>query len=281
MLDSELQSDRGSDRAVLRSVRADSRVRAEFAALGRATHVGRLYETGSLRLRFPRGQACEAVVLNTGGGITGGDRLAIGLTLETGAEVVATSQAAEKLYRSDGPPATISVRADLADGAQLAWLPQETILFDHANVERSLVIDMATTARLTVLETLALGRIASGERITSARWRDTWRIRRGGKLVFAENVRLDGAISDLLQRPAIGCGATSVATLVHIAPDAEQRLDAVRATLASGGQTCGCSAWKGMLVARFAAVELHKMRATLSAAVMAATGLPPPRSWSC
>lgn len=281
MFDSELQSETVNAASGHGTIRADSAVRAAFATVDDRTHVARVYECGSLRVRFPRGPSCEAVLLNTGGGITGGDQLDVRLSLGPGAAVVATSQAAEKLYRSDGPPAKIAVRANLADGARLDWLPQESILFDRVNVERTLDIDMAATARLTMLEALMLGRTAHGESLGDARWRDRWRIRRGNALVLAENVRLDGAISDQMQRPALGAGARCVATLVHVAPDAEWRLDEVRNALQNATSCCGCSAWNGMLVARFAAVELHKLRGEMVAAVMILTRAPMPRAWSC
>jgi urease accessory protein len=265
----------------LSAVRADSQVRLVLAANEAGTHVARVFERGSLRVRFPRGPGCEAVLLNTGGGITGGDRLAIGLTLEAGAAATLTSQAAEKIYRSDGPPARIAMTACLGDDASLDWLPQETILFDRARVRRSIDVDLAKSSRLTMLETLVLGRIAHGESLTDAHWHDAWRIRRDGRLVFAETISLAGPISSTMQRPAIGAGARAVATLLHLAPDAEEKLDAVRAQLDAASSLCAASAWNGMLVARFADADPQAVRRDCMAAVTAITGALMPRAWSC
>ncbi len=265
----------------LRAVRADSEVRAVFGANEAGTHIERVFERGSLRLRFPRGAGCEAVLINTGGGITGGDRIAIDLSLAQTSAAVVTSQAAEKIYRTDGPPAVISMHARLASDAHLDWLPQETILFNGAAVQRTLDIELASTASLTLLESLVLGRIAHGEHLTQAHWHDRWRIRRADRLIFAENVRLDGAISDTMQRPAIGAGARALATLLHVAPDAERKLDDVRAALASASSTCAASAWDGILVVRFAGLEPQSIRRDCISAATVIRGVPMPRAWSC
>ena len=268
--------------AVPAFVRGASEVRAELRVNGGVTGLAQLYETGSLRLRLPRAHGrCEAVLLNTGGGIAGGDRLATALTLGAGAHVVATSQAAEKIYRAEAEPATIAVRLTLGAGARLDWLPQETILHDGARVRRALEIDMAGDATLTLLEMIVFGRLARGEQVTSGEIGDRWRIRRDGRLVLAEQIRLEGPVAGRLDRGAIGNGARAIATLVHIAPSAEGRIDAVRETLT--GATChaGASAWNGMLVTRFAAADPALLRAAAARAAMTLTGAALPRSWSC
>src|SRR5690606_27140734 len=114
------------------------------------------------------------------------------------------------------------------ENAQLVWLPQETILFDHARLERSLTVDMAATATVLISETVIFGRAAMGETVTSASYSDKWRIRRGGKLIHADNARLDGDVAGLLARPAIADGAHVTSVTIHIAPDAEERLPAIR-----------------------------------------------------
>lgn len=264
------------------SVRGDSEVAVSFGAVDGRTLVSRLFERGALRLRYPRANgAREAVIVNTGGGVTGGDRLRLTVHAGAGATAVVTSQAAEKIYRSDGPAAMIEAHLRLEAGARLDWLPQETILFDHAIAERRLEVDMTSCARLTVLECLVLGRVAHGEILGEAHWRDRWRIRRDGRLVLAESVRLSGNVSALMQRPATGGGARAVATLVHIAPDAEQKLDAVRAALSATSALAGASAWNGMLVARITATDPAAMRIAATDAAIAVTQKAMPRAWAC
>ena len=83
--------------------RARGEIHASFALAGARTEAARLFETGGLRLRFPRAAAeCEAVVVNTGGGTAGGDHARIDFALAPGARVIATTQAAEKIYRAEG-----------------------------------------------------------------------------------------------------------------------------------------------------------------------------------
>ena len=261
-------------------VRGSSAIRARFSAIDGLTRIADLYEQGSLRLRMPRPHTgTEAVLLNTGGGIAGGDALEIALELDPGARLVATTQAAEKIYRAHDAPATIATRLTLAANTRLDWLPQETILFDRARLLRTLTVGMAATATLTVLETVVFGRTARGESLQEGLFRDRWRIRRDGRLLLAEDVALDGGIAEILARPAIGAGARAIATLVHVAPTAADTLDAVRAALHDARSEAGASSWNGMLVARFASPDATRVRRLAAAAVAAITCQPLPRTW--
>lgn len=268
------------------AVRGDSEIAASFHGEDGRTHVTRLFERGALRLRFPRnGGRREGVIVNTGGGITGGDRVSIRLDLDGEADIAITSQAAEKIYRSDGPAAEISVAARLDGASRLDWLPQETIVFDGAVAHRNLTAEMAASARLTLFEGLGLGRVAHGETLSNIGWRDRWRITRAGRLLLAEDIRLDGNAAALMQRAALGAGARALGVVVHVAPDAEARLAATRAAL-EASQTndetiSGASAWNGMLIVRIAAPDLRFVRALAATAVCAVTDGPMPRAWSC
>jgi urease accessory protein len=263
-------------------VRANSKVRAEFVHQAGRTAVARLFEAGGVRLRFPNaGTACEGVLINTAGGMTGGDVVDLSLALQRQAGVTLATQSAEKIYRAESAPASVALSFSLADEASLAWLPQETILFDGARLVRSLDVTMATSARLTLLEIVVFGRVARGEQLQSGVLRDRWRIWRDRDLVLAEQLRLDGPISELLSRRAIGGGSRAVALLAHVAPDAEERLPAVRCSLSGAGSECGVSAWNGLLVARFAGVDPAAVRADAVRAAVALLGAPMPRVWSC
>jgi urease accessory protein len=281
MSNRELQSEPRGGVSSLAHVRAQSDVHVSFSAAHGFTQVARLFERGSFRLRIPRGRSCEAVLINTGGGVTGGDRLDVRFTLGNGANVIATSQAAEKLYRSDGAPAQITMSAELSSASRLSWLPQESILFDGAIVERRLDFNMTSSAQLSAAEILTLGRTAHGESIMNAHWRDRWRIVRDGELVLAENVQLAGAVSEMMERAAIGNGARSVATVVHVAHEAESGIGDARAALAGFDCVSACSAWNGMLVARLAARDTHRLRAGVAAIMTTLTGHAMPRAWSC
>ncbi|WP_409565659.1 urease accessory protein UreD [Methylobacterium sp. E-045] len=264
--------------------RSDGRVRVRVVRHGIGTHVADLSESGPLRLRLPRhpAGACEAVLLNTAGGIACGDGFRVEAEVGAGAHLVLTTTAAEKIYKSDGVSSHVGTRAVLAGGARLDWLPQETILFERARLERRFEADLAPDARLLAFEAVVFGRTARHERLDSGLFRDAWRIRRGGRLAYAESLALDGPITALLERAALGGGARAMATLLDVSPDAEGRLEAFRSlvdTLASPGVDVAASAWNGHLVARFLSSAPDAMRATAARVLVAYRGTPMPRVW--
>ncbi|MDE4912776.1 urease accessory protein UreD [Methylobacterium sp. 092160098-2] len=265
--------------------RSDGRVRLRVGPthLGGATRILDLAESGPSRLRFPRGTgALETVLVNTAGGVACGDTFAIDLALDPGAELVLTTTAAEKIYRSDGPVSHIANTLALEAGAHLAWLPQETILFDRARVRRRFTADLAEGAALIAVEVVAFGRAARGERITDGLFADSWRIRRGGRLAYADDLLLDGPISDLLARPAVGGGARACATVLDIAPGAEARLEEARALLAGAaapGTAAAASAWNGHLAIRALGEAVGPLRGLIARFVAQYRGVAMPRVW--
>ncbi|MDP4025598.1 urease accessory protein UreD [Methylobacterium sp. NEAU 140] len=266
-----------------RRQRSDGRVRLAVGPIGGATRIRDLAESGPLRLRFPRGDgALEAVLVNTAGGVACGDCFSVSLDLEADADLVFTTTAAEKVYRSDGPDSRIGNAVTLGAGARLAWLPQETILFDRARVRRRLDADLTGDAGLLAVEIVAFGRAARGERIAAGLFEDVWRVRRDGRIVYADGFRLDGAIGDLLTRPAIGGGARACATLLDFGPDAEARLEEARGfldALAPPGIEAAASAWNGHLAVRALAPAVGPLRSLVGRFLAAYRGLPMPRVW--
>jgi urease accessory protein len=241
----------------------------------------RIGERGSLRLRLPRvpGPTLEAAVLNTGGGIACGDRFSISVDAAADARLVVATPAAEKAYRSDGPMAHVSVRLTLAAGAEIAWLPQETILFDRARLQRRIDVEMDESARMLLFEAVVFGRTARGEEVSEGFFEERWRIRRGGRLVHADTFRLSGPIGPLLDRPAVAGGARALATFIYAAPDAERKLDQARAILGDASCTAGASAWKGLLAVRFLARDGAELRRAAARFIEGFRGCPAPRVW--
>src|SRR4051812_8186873 len=222
-------------------------------------------ESGGYRVRFARtDDDCEGVLINTGGGLAGGDRLSVDVTLHAGAAATLTTQSAEKVYRSDGADAGVEVRLVLESGARLDWLPQEQILFDGARLRRHLAVEAVGDARLTLVEGAVFGRLAMGESLRTGLYRDRWRIRRDGRLVFAEDVRLEGALRDALARTAVADGARALASVLHLAPDAEARREEARAALDGAASECGASAWGGLVVVRFLSGNPQAVRSDLA-----------------
>jgi len=257
--------------------RASGRIALSVTAEAGRTRRSRVQEAGSLRVRFPNVAtgALEAVIVNTGGGMTGGDRFAIDADAGAGASLVVGTAAAEKVYRSTGADTTLDVTLSVAAGARLAWLPQETILFDRARLARRIDIDLAENAALIMAEAIVFGRTAMRESVRDGFWSDRWRLKRGGRLVFAENARLDGGIADRLARPAVAAGSIALATVL-IAPGEEATLAAGR-VLEFAGEV-GISAWNGIAVARLVARDGAALRHDLIA-LLVALGQGVPRLW--
>ncbi len=222
-------------------------------------------------------------MVNTGGGMAGGDALSLGFACAEGAAVTLTSTAAEKIYRSAGAPTRVAVALTAAAGARLEWLPQETILFDGAELSRTLDAEVAADATLVVCEQLVFGRLAMGEVMRHGTVRDRWRIRRDGRLVVAEDIRLDGDIETLLDRSALGGGARALATLLVVSPEAEQRLGEVRDALAAADPihvAAGTSAWAGHLTVRALSASPSLLRAAIVAVLGVLRGSAAPRLWT-
>jgi urease accessory protein len=262
-----------------------ARGRAEVGVSVRAGRVrlDRLFQSGCAKALLPRtdGAAPEAVLVNTAGGVAGGDRLAWRLAAGPGAALVATTQAAERIYRSTGATAAVETRLAVGAGARIDWLPQETILFDGARLDRRLEADLAGDATLTALEMLVLGRAAMGERVRTAALADHWRLRRDGRLVHAEALRLDGDIGAATAGAATLGGARALATLLHAAPSAEHRLDEARARLAPrDGVAAAATAKAGCLILRFLAADGLALRRALGDFLRAFRPQPLPRVWS-
>jgi urease accessory protein len=198
------------------------------------------------------------------------------MNVGAGAHLTVTTAAAEKIYRSLGPEAAVDVRLAVASGGRLAWLPQETIVFDRARLRRTIDVAVAEDASLILIEALMLGRAAMGETVRQGRLFDRWRVRRAGTLVFAETARLEGAVEERLRAPAVAAGGAAVATML-IMPCAEARLEAVRARMNPKGEA-GISAWNGFAVARFVARDAARLRQDIIA-MLSALDTPLPRSW--
>jgi urease accessory protein len=267
-------------------LRARGEARAVFARVDARTEPARVYETGGLRLRFPRTRGgSEAVLINTGGGMAGGDRADVQIELQAGAEVLFTTQSAEKIYRTEDDAAEVDARIVVAEGARLEWLPQETILFHNARFVRRLAIDLAVDASLLLVEAVTFGRIAMGERDIDASIHDSWRVRRQGRLVFAEELRLDHAAA-ALDRIGVGRGARAIATILIAAPDPQAQLEKLRTALDEAQQgddaplEGGATAFEGLALARLISPSPARLRAALVAVMIALRGRAAPRVWT-
>ena len=240
----------------------------------------RVHESGSLRVRFPNGtgQALEAVIVNIAGGMTGGDRFDVDIKIGAGAKLSMTTAAAEKIYRSLGSDSEIGVKLDVGPGGALAWLPQETILFDRARLRRRIDVDLARDASLMLAEASVFGRSGMGETVASGCFSDRWRVRIDGSLVFVELVQLNGGIAQRLAERAIAGGGAAVASVLKI-PGDEQSVATVRSMEQDVAGEVGASSWNGLTLVRFVASDGAALRHDLVRVLTALGSGPLPRLW--
>lgn len=262
--------------------RGDGAADIVFGRDGLAT----LYQRAPCRVLFPEpepGDLPIAALLTTSGGLAGGDRLRLSFRVEAGARALATTAAAEKIYRSLGPAAEIAVALAAEAGGWLEFLPQETILFDRARLVRRVEAELAPGARLIAAETLVFGRAARGERFARGLLHEAWRVRVAGRLVWADALRLDGDVGAMLASPTGFGGAAALATALYVGEDAASHLPLARA-LAEAGDGAATLV-NGVLLARFLGARADAVRLALAQYLRqlryAAGGLPAalPRLW--
>ena len=247
------------------------------------TRLTALYQDGCAKIRLPHthSNAMEAVLINTAGGLTGGDQMQWSADLAPGGRLALTTQACERIYRSIGGAATVRTRLNVGAGAHLDWLPQETILFEQSRLDRQIDIDLGHGATLTAVEAVLLGRDAMGELAPDARLRDNWRIRRHGRLIHAEATRLTGSA---LERDGLGllAGKRALATVLHVAADADAcraRLDRIRGLLPQDGQIAASATGERLVIRALAqtGLALRRLIVPILAELSGAGSLP--RLW--
>lgn len=245
------------------------------------TRIQSLYQDGCAKIRLPKTHtpALEAVLINTSGGLTGGDVLQWEIDASPDARLVLTTQACERIYKSTGADAEVRTSIKAGPNARVDWLPQETILFEASRLNRSLDIDLADGARLCAVEAVLLGREAMGEAARSALLNDQWRIRRNGKLIHAEANRLSA--SDL-ERDALSllAGNHAFGTILHVAEDAEAMLEPVRAIIPDDAKAAVSAIGERLVVRLLAPSSLALRRLTMPIiACLSGTGSVP-RVWT-
>lgn len=251
-----------------------------------ATVFDTLYQSGCLRIRMPMPEPrCipEAIIINTSGGLTGGDETSVNVHWQRGTSALLCTQAAEKIYRSSGDQVRVAQHLTVDEGAEAEWLPQETILFDQAQLHRTCEVDIAPGGRFLGLESLVFGRAAMGETVNYAELCDGWKIRCGGKLIYADVFRIGGSVSRLLNHSAIAAGARAFATLLLVAAGSLAALAGqIRDAFAHALGRAAVSHWNGMLAVRFLAPDsaILKHDVTLALAVVRG-GRALPRAWRC
>jgi len=272
--------------------RANGALTLRFAADengGGATRLADLYQSDPCRALLPSpdpGEPITAVLITTAGGLTGGDRLKLSVSVDAHAAALCTPQAAEKIYRSpDDSVAALDLSLEIAANAALEWLPQEMILFDGARLHRRIAVSLTADSRLLAGDITVFGRVARGERFATGSLFDRWQVRRDGRLLWTDATRLEGDTLASVDHPAGFAGATAQALILCQAPEAAAARDRLREL---SGHEAGCH-WgatviDGLLLVRLLdtdAARLRRQFARLWSALRPALGLRPtmPRLW--
>ena len=280
-------------KAALRHQRADGAAILSIGCDGAgSSRVLDLYQRAPCRILFPDvepGEPLQAVLLTTTGGLTAGDRTRIEFNVGADACATLTTQAAEKLYRALPGLAAVECTVVLNAGANSwsEWLGQEAILFEGARLQRSFAADLAPGARMLAVESVVFGRQAMGEDLRSGALHDAWRIRRGGRLVWADAVRLEGDIAAQRRAPFAFGGANACATVLYAAPDAGELLEPVRAVLEDAVDESGVTLMDGLLIVRLLDGDSARLRSRIVAVaglirrVAGGFSFALPRVWHC
>ncbi len=231
-----------------------------------------------MRALFPMGRDMQAVLINTAGGVTGGDRFSVTAKIDENAALTLTTQAAERAYKAQtGQTGLIDNRLQVARGGHVNWLPQETILFDGCALNRRLVVDLAKDATALIAEPLVLGRAAMGEQVRSGHFSDRIALHRDGKLLFLDCLRLGADMAAHMDAPWIAGGAQAMAAVILVHPSVEAHLDPVRAMLPA---TAGASLiLPDLLFIRILATDSHLLRQALIPVLMRLSNDDLPRPW--
>jgi urease accessory protein len=270
--------------------RAEGAGRIVLSGSENGTRIMDVFERSPIRVMFPRaggGAPGEAVLVNTAGGIAGGDRLKFCVTALADASIAVTSQAAEKVYRALNEPARIATKLKVCEGAKLAWLPQETIVFNWGRLSRKTEIELSSGAELLALEWLVLGRAAHGEEMVGGHITDGWRVKTDGRLIWADSFRVTDQMFPHLHRKALLSNCKAVGTLIYFGPYLDIRLEFSRDIAPSLDCQCAATSVGGLIIVRFAAKVPSDLRIALRSFLQKFSrelGPGPfrvPKMWSC
>ncbi|WP_307147855.1 urease accessory protein UreD [Rhizobium tibeticum] len=267
--------------AATRPQRAEGRGHLAAKALDGHTRLRELYQEGAAKIRLPDtfDSSMEAVIINTAGGLTGGDRMNWSIDAGPDTRIDVTTQACEKIYKASSATAEVTTTISVGAKARVDWLPQETILFDRSSLFRRLDVDLEDDSEFLAVEAILLGRKAMGEAVETGLFRDRWRIRKGGKLCHAEDLQLIGDVALLARADAVLGGKVAFATVLYVGPLADAYLSAARPLLE--GHMGGASSWAGKLVVRLSAPDGFALRKILIPIISTLrNGAPVPKVWN-
>lgn len=233
-------------------------LRLGFNRDGDTTRLVHRMHTGPLRVQKPlypeHPSTCHAIVIHPPGGVVGGDELQMQFDTGPDARVLLSTPGAAKWYRANGYRSRQQLRIQVAQGGALEWLPQETIVFNQADVVLDSVIDLSGDATYLGGEILCFGRIASGETFDQGRVRQSLMIRRDGKPLWLEQGVLEAGSRAMRSTPGLG-GYRICASMTAVSGRANAALvNAVReqcAAVSDGRGQLGVTQMKSVIIVRY------------------------------
>lgn len=211
---------------------------------------------------YPEGDLCHVYVLHPPGGVAGGDRLRIDVTVDRAAAALLTTPGATKFYHSIGPRATLHQHIDIRDGA-LEWLPQENILFPGADADLETRINLSAGARFIGWEITCFGRPAINEAFDRGRVVTRFNVFRDEQPVLLETLHIDGRQS---HGGAASLRGSPVAGTLCATIEDSFDVDSIRdAITCPAGHAFGISVVDGLLVARYLGDSTEQARTVLQA----------------
>lgn len=268
----------------------DARLTLGYERSGGRTVLARREHLGPLRVQrnlYPEGEGtCHTIVVHPPGGIAGGDRLAIAVTLGESSAALLTTPGAGKWYRSSGPAASQSLAFEVKPGASLEWLPQESIVFNGALANVTTEVRLEGDAAYLGWDIVCFGRTASGERFATGELRTRTQVSRNGRRLWLEQGRIDGD-DPLFTSPVGMAGHTVCGTLIAAGRDlSAEVMSACRAVPVTEAAKAGVTRLPGVCIARWLGDSSEDARHWFAALwalmrpVMHGGQADPPRIWA-
>jgi urease accessory protein len=178
--------------------------------------VARFLHHGPLRILqslYPEGDAvCHNVLVHPPGGLVGGDRLDVSVTVGPGAHGLVTTPGATRFYRSEGGLAEQRVNVRLESGARLEWLPMEAIAHSGCDALNRAVFDLAPGAEVMGWDVTALGLPNASAPFDNGRFAQHLELQGA----WLERGRIDASDRRLLDSPLGLAGHRCLATLFFL-----------------------------------------------------------------
>jgi urease accessory protein len=210
---------------------------------------------------YPEGRGlCQTIVVHPPGGIAGGDALELYARIGDRAQVQLTTPGATKWYRGFERSASQTVRLEVNAGGLCEWLPQENIVFDGAEANLALEVELEDDATWCGWDFTCLGRPESGAPFDSGRFRQRTVIRLNGEPLFREQACFEAGEA-LLSSPAVLDGRCAYGMLIVAGPSVPQAEIERARQIVNACPRAGISAMRAVLVARWVGDRVEQGRA--------------------